>query len=55
MNKSKEIKAKLEQAGQRYWAGDNISSVLNEGDKEILIDEATVAFEQVLDLSLIHI
>ena len=49
MNKSKEIKAKLEQAGVRYWAGDNISSVLNEGDKEILIDEATVAFEQVLD------
>ena len=49
MNKSKEIKAKLEQAGQRYWAGDNISSVLNEGDKEILIDEATIAFEQVLD------
>ena len=49
MNKSEEIKARLEEAGIRSWAGDNISDVLLEGDKEALIDEATVAFESVLD------
>ena len=49
MSKSKEIKAKLEEAGIRSWAGDNISDVLVDGDKEALIEEATVAFESVLD------
>ena len=53
MSKSEEIKTKLEEAGIRYWAGDNISQVLQEGDKEELIDEATVAFENVLDTLLI--
>ena len=49
MNKSKQIIARLEDAGIRYWAGDNISDVLQEGDKEQLIEEATLKFEQVLD------
>jgi hypothetical protein len=49
LSKSKEIKAKLEEAGIRSWAGDNISDVLVDGDKEALIEEATVAFESVLD------
>ena len=49
MNKSKQIIARLEDAGIRYWAGDNISQVLQEGDKEQLIEEATLKFEQVLD------
>ena len=49
MGKSDQIRAKLEEAGIRYWAGDNISQVLQKGDKEELIDEATVAFEKVLD------
>ena len=49
MSKSEEIKARLVQAKSRYWAGDNISSVLQEGDKEELISEATTAFESVLD------
>lgn len=53
MSKSQQIKAKLEDAGIRYWAGDNISEVLQAGDKEQLIDEATVAFEGVLDTLLI--
>ena len=53
MSKSKQIKAKLEDAGIRYWAGDNISDVLQEGDKEELIKEATEAFETVLDTLLI--
>ena len=53
MSKGEEIKAKLEEAGVRYWAGDNISEVLQEGDKEELIEEATSAFENVLDKLLI--
>jgi GTP cyclohydrolase I len=47
--KSDEIKAKLEDAGIRYWAGDNISEVLQKGDKEELIEELTGKFESVLD------
>ena len=46
-NTSDIIKNKLEEAGIRYWAGDNISEVLKTGDKEALIDEAAIAFEGV--------
>ena len=49
MTKSKQIIARLEDAGIRYWAGDNISEVLQQGDKEQLIEEATLKFEEVLD------
>ena len=49
MTKSTQIKQKLEDAGIRYWAGDNISEVLQEGDKEALIEELTGKFESVLD------
>ena len=49
MNKSEEIKTRLKEANIRSWAGDNISDVLVDGDKEALIEEATVAFESVLD------
>ena len=38
MNKSKEIIGRLQDAGIRYWAGDNISEVLQQGDKEQLIE-----------------
>ena len=53
MSKARQIKQKLEDAGIRYWAGDNISHVLQRGDKELLIDEATRAFESVLDALVI--
>ena len=53
MNKSKEIIGRLQDAGIRYWAGDNISEVLQTGDKEQLIEEATQKFEQVLDSLII--
>ena len=49
MSKSKEIITRLKDAGIRYWAGDNISEVLQEGDKEALIEELTPKFESVLD------
>ena len=49
MAKSEQIKARLQDAGIRYWAGDNISEVLQKGDKEELIEELTSKFEDVLD------
>ena len=53
MSKSEEIKDRLKLADMRYWAGDNISEVLETGDKEELINEASIAFEGVLDALLI--
>ena len=53
MSKVNEIKQKLEEAGVRYWANDNISEVLQKGDKEALIEEAIPAFENVLQTLLI--
>jgi GTP cyclohydrolase I len=53
MSKSEQIKARLEDEGIRYWAGDNISHVLQEGDKQELIDELTPKFEAVLDSLII--
>jgi len=50
---SQKIKQRLLDSGVRYWAGDNISSVLEPGDKDLLIEEATGAFEDVLDTLLI--
>lgn len=47
------IRTRLRAKDIRYWAGDNISEVLEEGDKEALIDEATEKFEDVLDSLLI--
>ena len=47
------IRFKMKREGKRFWAGDNISDYLHEGDKEKLIDEATEAFETVLDRLLI--
>lgn len=49
MKKSEQIKQRLEQSGKKFWANSNISEVLEPGDKEALIDEATEAFENVLD------
>ena len=53
MSKAEQLKARLEELGIRHWAGDNISQVLQNGDKEELIDNATTAFEGVLDALLI--
>ena len=47
------IRAKMKRDNKRFWAGDNISDYLHEGDRERLIDEATEAFELVLDRLLI--
>lgn len=48
------IRNKMKADGKRYWAGDNISEyVFKPYYKEALIDEATKAFETVLDTLLI--
>ena len=52
-NLSQVIREQMKQNGKRFWAGDNISEHLLEEDIPKLIDEATVAFEKVLDALLI--
>jgi GTP cyclohydrolase I len=47
------IRAKMKRDGRRFWAGDNISDYMSDAIKEKLIDEATKAFEGVLDALLI--
>ena len=47
------LRFKMKREGKRFWAGDNISDFLHEGDVEKLIDEAAEAFETVLDRLLI--
>jgi len=50
MGKTSElIKTRIEHAGGRYWAGDNISGYIYEGEHEQLIEELTRSFEGVLD------
>jgi len=51
--KHKEIQKRLEDNKVRYWAGDNISEYIFKGEKEQLIEEATTAFESVLDTLVI--
>ena len=43
------IKERLNASGDRYWAGDNISKHIHEGEHQLLIDELTSKFEGVLD------
>jgi GTP cyclohydrolase IA len=52
-NLSQVLREQMTARGQRFWAGDNISDYMSEAVKEKLIDEATVAFEGVLDALLI--
>jgi GTP cyclohydrolase I len=47
------IRFKMKRDKKRFWAGDNISDYVSDSDKSILIDEATQAFEKVLDTLLI--
>ena len=53
MSKVEEIKARLEENNVRYWANDNISDYIKEGEKQELIEEIIPAFENVLQKLLI--
>ena len=48
METSKKIKQRLKEAGKRFWAGDNISDFIEEGEKQQLVDELAPKFEEVL-------
>jgi GTP cyclohydrolase I len=51
---SQVIRDSMRASGKRFWAGDNISEFIEgEQEQQQLIDEATQAFEQVLDALLI--
>ena len=50
---SETIRNNLKKDNKRFWAGDNISEYITEENKALLIDEATEAFEAVLDTLLI--
>jgi GTP cyclohydrolase I len=43
----------MKAAKKRYWAGDNVSDYVSKDNKKKLIEEATSAFETVLDTLLI--
>jgi len=49
MNISETIRRRIESNQGRYWAGDNISEFIEEGEQALLIDEITEKFEAVLD------
>jgi GTP cyclohydrolase I len=53
LKKTLEVTRRLQDAKKRYWAGDNISEFIYAGEKDQLIDEATEAFENVLDTLII--
>jgi len=50
---SEQLRNNLKANNKRFWAGDNISEYITDAGKEQLIDEATEAFETVLDTLLI--
>jgi GTP cyclohydrolase I len=52
-NLSAVLRDRMRTDGKRFWAGDNVSDYVSESDKDKLINEATAAFEQVLDTLLI--
>jgi GTP cyclohydrolase I len=47
------IRQNMRAQGKRFWAGDNVSDYVYPEMKKVLIDEATEAFELVLDRLLI--
>lgn len=52
-NLSQVLRNRMKQDGKRFWAGDNISEYITPEVKDQLINEATQAFELVLDQLLI--
>ena len=47
------LRKRMREDNKRFWAGDNISDYVRDTDIPFLIDEATEAFEKVLDRLLI--
>lgn len=53
MSVSKTITDRIKASGDRYWASDNISQHIQEGEQQPLIEEITEKFEGVLDSLII--
>ena len=52
-NLAQALRQTMKSDNKRFWAGDNISEYIRDEYKEQLINEATEAFEHVLDTLLI--
>lgn len=52
---AQKIKARLKASGARYWANDNIAEYIEPEERQQLIDELAVKFEDVLDALVIDI
>jgi len=52
-NLAQVLRDRMRREGKRFWAGDNISDYVEEPFKDELINDATKAFENVLDALLI--
>jgi len=52
-NLAQVLRERMRREGKRFWAGDNISDYVEESFKDELINDATKAFESVLDALLI--
>jgi GTP cyclohydrolase I len=52
-NLAQVLREQMQSNGKRFWAGDNVSEYVTDELKPQLIDEATEAFEKVLDALLI--
>jgi GTP cyclohydrolase I len=52
-NLAQVLRERMRREGKRFWAGDNISDYVEESFKDELINDATKAFENVLDALLI--
>jgi GTP cyclohydrolase I len=52
---SEQIKARLNKNGKRYFANDNISEFLEQGDRERLIEEVREKFQGVLESLVIDV
>ena len=50
---SEQIREDMKADGKRFWAGDNVSDYVSDVDLAFLVEEATEAFEGVLDALLI--
>jgi GTP cyclohydrolase IA len=52
---SEQIRARLEKAGQRYFANDNISEFINAGEQDALLDEVAAKMQGVLESLVIDV
>ena len=50
---TQKILGRINKAGAKYWASDNVARFMDEGDDQALIEELVPKFESVLDSLII--